>query len=309
MADRPRGATRVRVTAFADGSVRQRSDAVVTEEPMEIRLLHGTGPPVPLTVTMRTPGADFELAAGLLWSEGVVRQQADVRAIRYCLDIGLDARQRHNVVTVELAASASPDLAGWARSMAATSACGVCGAASLDALRLRGLVTAAHDGPVVPPGVLLRLPGRLSAGQGLFARTGGVHAAGLFTPEGDLLALREDVGRHNAVDKLVGWALLAGRLPLAREVLVVSGRAGYEILQKALAAGIPIVCAVSAPSSLAVSVASEFGMTLVGFLRDGRFNVYAGAERVARPNEGDAQGEAPGTSRLPAPPSGAANDH
>jgi FdhD protein len=287
MADRPSGATRVRVTALADGSVRQRSDAVVTEEPMEIRLQSGAGPPLSLAVTMRTPGADFELAAGLLWSEGIVRQQADVRAIRYCLDSGLDARQRHNVVTVELDASAAPDpaavaaLAARARSTLTTSACGVCGAASLDALRLRGLVAAAHDEPMVSPGVLLGLPDRLSAGQGLFARTGGVHAAGLFTPAGDLLAVREDVGRHNAVDKLVGWALLAGRLPLTRTVLVVSGRAGYEILQKALAAGLPIVCAVSAPSSLAVSVARDFSMTLVGFLRDGRFNVYAGPERIA----------------------------
>jgi FdhD protein len=280
MAEWPGSTTRVRVAAVAERTVRQRSDAVVTEEPMEIRLRSGAGPAAPLAVTMRTPGADFELAAGLLWSEGVLERPGDLRAIRYCLDPGLDEEQRHNVVTVELAAGAAANLEGRARSMLTTSACGVCGAASLEALRLRGLVAAAEDGPRIHPEVLLGLPGKLRESQSVFARTGGLHAAGLFTPGGDLLALREDVGRHNAVDKLVGWALLGGRLPLAQEVLVVSGRAGYEILQKALAAGVPVVCAVSAPSSLAIAVAREFGMTLVGFLRAGRFNVYTGAERI-----------------------------
>ena len=278
--DRPGSSTRLRVAAVADKGVRWRSDAVVTEEPMEIRLQLASGPSTSLLVTMRTPGADYELAAGLLWAEGVLQERADVRAIRYCVDPGLDDEQRYNVVTVELAPGIAPDLAGRARSTVTTSACGVCGAASLEALRLRG-IAAAEGGPVIKPEVLLRLPDRLRESQGVFARTGGLHAAGLFTVDGELLALREDVGRHNAVDKLVGWALLDGRLPLAGEVLVVSGRAGYEILQKALAAGIPLICAVSAPSSLAVSVARDFGMTLVGFLRDGRFNVYAGAERVA----------------------------
>lgn len=281
-ADRPGSTTRVRVAAVTEGSLMQRSDTVVTEEPMEIRLQATSGPAVPLAVTMRTPGADFELTAGLLWSEGVIHGRDDVRAIRYCSDPGLDEEQRYNVVTVELAPGVVPDLDSVARGMLTTSACGVCGAASLDALRLRGLVASPADGPVVEPGTLLRLPGLLREAQGVFARTGGLHAAGLFTPGGDLLALREDVGRHNAVDKLVGSALLDGRLPLAGDVLVVSGRAGYEILQKALAAGIPLVCAVSAPSSLAVAVAKDFGMTLVGFLRDGRFNIYAGAERIRR---------------------------
>jgi FdhD protein len=277
---RPGSSGRVRVAAVADDGLRWRSDAVVTEEPMEIRLQLSAEPAMSLLVTMRTPGADFELAAGLLWAEGVLQDGDDVRSIRYCVDPGLAEEQRYNVVTVELAPGVTPDLAGRARTTVTTSACGVCGAASLDALRLRGL-PATDDGPVVNREILVGLPDRLRESQGVFARTGGLHAAGLFSADGELLAAREDVGRHNAVDKLVGWALLGGRLPLAGEVLVVSGRAGYEILQKALAAGIPLVCAVSAPSSLAVSLARDFGLTLVGFLRDGRFNIYAGAERIA----------------------------
>ena len=172
-----------------------------------------------------------------------------------------------------------PDLVALERHFYTTSACGVCGKASLEALKIRGAPTVAA-GPVVDPAVLRSLPQKLRAGQGIFAATGGLHAAALFDAEGTLLALREDVGRHNALDKLVGWALLEGRLPLRGQVVVVSGRSSFEILQKSLLAGAPMVCSVSAPSSLAVALAREFGLTLVGFLRGERFNVYAGPERV-----------------------------
>jgi FdhD protein len=183
-------------------------------------------------------------------------------------------------VNVAVAAHVAPDLAPLERHFLTTSACGVCGKASLDALRVRS-APIAGAGPRVAPGTLTGLPARLRAAQGLFEVTGGLHAAGLFDTGGNLVAVREDVGRHNAVDKLLGWALMAGRLPLADSIVLVSGRASYEILQKCLAAAVPVVCSVSAPSSLAVSLAGQFGMTLVGFLRGDRFNVYAGAGRVA----------------------------
>jgi FdhD protein len=232
-----------------------------------------------LAVTMRTPGSDFELAAGYLHGERVVSTRRDIERIRYCTDPDLDAAQQYNVVSVDLAAMELPDLRGLERHSFTSSACGVCGKAGIESLEAAGCETLAA-GPEVPAAVLLGLSATLRESQGIFDSTGGLHAAGLFTAEGELVCLREDVGRHNAVDKVVGWALLEGRLPLAGHVLMVSGRSSYEIVQKALAAGIPIVCSVSAPSSLAVDVAKRFGMTLVGFLRDGRFNVYAGAERV-----------------------------
>jgi FdhD protein len=229
---------------------------------------------------MRTPGADFELAAGFLHGEGVVAGRDSIRRITYCVDRDLAEEQRYNVVNVELAADALPDLAPLERHFYTSSACGVCGRAGLEALSARGCPPPA-PGLAVAPEVLYRLPEQLREHQRVFAATGGLHAAGLFRADGELLAVREDVGRHNAVDKLVGWALLAGLLPLAGHVLVVSGRASYEILQKALAAGIPVVCAVSAPSSLAVAVARAFDLTLVGFLRGRRFTIYSGAERIA----------------------------
>jgi len=282
LAARPGPTTRVPLQ-FVDGerSVTRR-DAVATEEPMEIRLAAGPARRR-LAVTMRTPGADFELAAGFLYSEGVVGPDGIAR-IAYCTDADLDAEQRYNVVTVTLRGDRLPELATLERHFTTSSACGVCGRSSLDGLHLHGARPAA-PGPVVDARVLAGLPDALRAGQRLFATTGGLHAAGLFTPGGELVCLREDVGRHNAVDKVVGWALLSGRLPLHDHLLVVSGRASYEIMQKALAAGVPVVCAVSAPSSLAVRLATEFGMTLVGFLRGRRFNVYAdsGRVRLSRP--------------------------
>jgi len=281
LSERPRSRQRARVVRFESDGVRERNDELATEEPLEIRLVAG-GETRTLAVTMRTPGSDFELAAGYLHGEGVVSDRADVRRIRYCTDPELDAAQQYNVVSVELAAASLPDLRGLERHSFTSSACGVCGRAGLESLEAAGCESL-PAGPEVSAQALLGLPDTLRRSQGIFESTGGLHAAGLFTADGHLVCLREDVGRHNAVDKVVGWAVLEGHLPLSKHVLMVSGRSSYEIVQKALAARVPIVCSVSAPSSLAVDVAKRFGMTLVGFLREGRFNVYAGAERVHVP--------------------------
>jgi FdhD protein len=273
--------TRARIVAVADGERHTRTDYLATEEPLEIRLDAG-GATATVAVTMRTPGADFELAAGFLYGEGVVGGREDVGRLSYCTDPKVDAEQQYNIVNVGLNAAVLPDLHSLERHFMTSSACGICGKASLDALELRGCPVV-PAGPALDPAVLPRLPDVLREAQGLFESTGGLHAAGLFTAHGELVAVREDVGRHNAVDKLVGWAVMEGRLPLHDHLLMVSGRSSYEILQKALAAGIPVVCAVSAPSSLAVDLARRFGMTLVGFLRGERFNVYAGEERLGLP--------------------------
>ncbi|MGD0050243.1 MAG: formate dehydrogenase accessory sulfurtransferase FdhD [Vulcanimicrobiaceae bacterium] len=276
---RPGRQAEVRVLTVEDGTALPRFDHVATEEPLEIRLVL-RGRTQAVAVTMRTPGADFELAAGFLSGEGVIRTRDELRGISYCVDAGLDTQQRYNVVNVALARDALPDLAPLERHFVTTSACGVCGKASLEALRLRG-VPSLSEGPSVSPETITALPDRLRGEQGVFQATGGLHAAALFDQTGALLCVREDVGRHNAVDKVVGWALLNGKLPLRDRILLVSGRSSYEILQKSLAAEITIVCGISAPSSLAVALAREFGITLIGFLRGSRFNVYAGEERVA----------------------------
>jgi FdhD protein len=270
--------TKTRVRVVEDGRVRVRPDTLATEEPMEIRLLTGQTTQT-LAVTMRTPGADFELAAGFLYGEDIIDSPDDVNKISYCVDSDLDAEQRYNIVNVELHGGRGFDLRPLERHFYTTSACGVCGKASLEQLELRGcpIIPA---GPEVSAEVLTTLPEKLREAQGLFDATGGLHAAALFDEKGELVALREDVGRHNATDKLIGWALLEGRLPLTDHIVLVSGRSSFEILQKCLTAGVPVVCAISAPSSLAVDVAREFGMTLVGFLRGGRFNVYAGSDRI-----------------------------
>jgi FdhD protein len=271
--------TKTRVRVVQDGKMRVRPDTLATEEPMEIRLITG-GERQTVAVTMRTPGADFELAAGFLYGEGIVKSPDDIAKISYCVDSDLDAAQQYNIVNVELRGGREYDLRPLERHFYTSSACGVCGKASLEQLELRGCPIAL-PGPEVSAETLYALPEKLRGAQGLFDATGGLHAAALFDAEGNLVALREDVGRHNATDKLVGWALLENRLPLAGHLVMVSGRSSFEILQKCLTAGVPFVCAISAPSSLAVDVAREFGMTLVGFLRDRRFNVYAGQERVA----------------------------
>ena len=273
-----RGLQRTEVVEVRDGRSERRPDALAVEEPMEIRLvLPGRAAALSLSVTMRTPGHDFELAAGFLQSEGVVRGRQDIATISYCVD-GPE-EQRYNVVNVALRPGVAFAPERLVRHVYTTSSCGVCGKASLDAISLQGLQPV--DGALrLDAGLVVTLPETLRQEQTLFERTGGLHAAALFDEQGHLVVVREDVGRHNAVDKLVGERLLAGALPLSRCVLLVSGRASFEIMQKALAAGIPAVCAVSAPSSLAVDLAREFGMVLIGFLRGSRFNVYAGAERV-----------------------------
>jgi FdhD protein len=281
-AERARSETRTRIAFVRNGAAGHRSDRLATEEPMEIRLLAG-GRRATAAVTMRTPGADFELAVGFLYGEGLVHAGADINKVSYCVDKDLDEEQLFNIVNVEYATGRIPDLRRLERHFHVTSACGVCGKASLDSLELRGC-SAVSPGPVIDWEVLGTLSGSLQSAQGIFQSTGGLHAAALFDAGGRLITVREDVGRHNAVDKLVGWAVLNDHLPLDQNILMVSGRSSFEILQKALVARIPIVCSVSAPSSLAVRLAQQFGITLIGFLRGDRFNIYAAEERVSLEN-------------------------
>ena len=274
-----RGQARVWVRSVEATDTRRREDVVAVEEPLEIRL-GGAKPARRVAVTMRTPGHDFELAAGFLFSEAIIDEQALIGQIRYCVDRSIGEEQRYNVVTVDTrypVAAASEELD---RHFVVNSACGVCGKDQLDQLTRRGLA-AVPGGPVVAPAVIYGLPERLREAQSLFARTGGLHAAGLFDATGQLVALREDVGRHNALDKLIGWALLAGRMPLRDHLILVSGRASFELAQKCVAAGAPVLAAVSAPSSLAIDVARQFNLTLIGFLRGERFNCYHGAARIS----------------------------
>ncbi|MFI6698121.1 formate dehydrogenase accessory sulfurtransferase FdhD [Streptomyces sp. NPDC050509] len=268
---------RRRTIRIRDGVVTTRPDTLVAEEPLEIRL-NGKA----LAITMRTPGDDFALAAGFLVSEGVLAAASDVRSIVYCAGAKDDGTNTYNVVDVQLAPGVPvPDIT-LERNVYTTSSCGLCGKASLDAVRTTARFPI-HDTPPVQvePALLAGLPDRLRAAQAVFDRTGGLHAAALFTEDGELLDIREDVGRHNAVDKLVGRALRQDLLPLSRAILLVSGRASFELAQKAVMAGIPVLAAVSAPSSLAVDLAAETGLTLVGFLRGPSMNVYAGDERIA----------------------------
>jgi FdhD protein len=278
-ATRPGSSVEVRVEVVSEGLATKRFDRVATEEPLEIRLRAGRAART-VAITMRTPGNDFELAAGFLHGEGVLPDFGALRGISYCLTGDVPEDQQYNVLNVDLNANELPPLDALERHFTTTSACGVCGKASLEALELRGY-TVLESEIRLDAATLALFPERLRTGQGVFDQTGGLHAAALFEPGGTLIALREDVGRHNALDKLIGWALLQRRLPLAQGVLFVSGRTSYEIVQKALVAGIPIVCAVSAPSSLAVDLARRFGITLAGFVRGTRFNVYTHPERIA----------------------------
>jgi FdhD protein len=272
-----RGATvETRVLAVRDGMGRERLDRLAGEEPLEIRAAGPGQEAVRVAVTMRTPGNDFELAAGFLHSEGLLASRSELAEIKYCTDIEL-AEQAYNVVTVHLRRPFEAELVQ--RNFGVTSACGVCGKASIDSIEVASAPLA--DGPVVPAGVIGDLPVRLRAAQRTFERTGGLHATGLFSADGELTLVREDVGRHNALDKVIGNRMLEGATPLAGSVALVSGRASFELVQKAAVAGIPVLCAVGAPSSLAVDAARRLGLTLVGFVRDGRFNVYSGAARVA----------------------------
>lgn len=272
----PGSKTKAQVWVVENRRARSRPDQIAIEEPLEIRLV---SPQQTVAVTMRTPGADFDLTAGFLYSEGVVSQRQDILRMSYCVASDVDSEQRYNIINVSLREGLLPDLQPLERHFFTTSACGVCGKASIEALQLRGCPVI-PTGMEVPAEVIYSLPDKLRSAQGIFTATGGLHAAGLFDAQGQLLRLREDVGRHNALDKLVGSALLALELPLNNHIVMVSGRSSFEILQKCLTAGVPIVCAVSAPSSLAVALAREFGITLVGFLRGQRFNVYSGFERI-----------------------------
>lgn len=253
----------------------ERPDTLVVEEPLEVRV-DGKA----LAVTMRTPGHDVELAHGFLLTEGVISSGADIAAARYCDGVDGEGANTYNVLDLTLAQGVAPPETGVERNFYTTSSCGVCGKGSLDAIRLRTEHSPASDTVVVTSDTLAGLPDTLRAAQKVFDATGGLHAAALFTADGEMLVLREDVGRHNAVDKVVGWAVTNDRIPLRGTVLMVSGRASFELAQKSVMAGIPILAAVSAPSSLAVDLATESGLTVIGFLRGRSMNLYSCIDRV-----------------------------
>jgi FdhD protein len=263
-----------RVLSIRGGGAFELSDRLAGEEPMEIRAGGPGQEPVNVAVTMRTPGNDFELAVGFLFTEGLVRSGAEVASVAYC-ELP-EEEQQYNVVTVRLTRPFDPE--ALRRNFFATSSCGVCGKASMDQLEVR--CEHIPPGPTVPASTILRLPVALRDAQQIFEQTGGLHASGLFDADGRLLSLREDVGRHNALDKVVGQAVLSGDVPLSLRLLLVSGRASFELVQKAAVAGAPILCAVSAPSTLAVQTAERLRMTLVGFLREDSFNVYTHPDRI-----------------------------
>jgi FdhD protein len=291
-----RGVVRIDTEATGNGGalVTRRPDSLAVEEPLEIRVGPAGSVRVPLAVTMRTPGDDVDLALGFLATEGVIRSAEDVRTAQLCA--GAQTPNTYNVVDVALAPGLPAPATDPSRNFYTTSSCGVCGKASIESVRTRSIFPVAGDTATVDPAVLAGLPDTLRAAQRGFESTGGLHAAGLFTADGTLMVVREDVGRHNAVDKVVGWALREHRLPLAGHVLLVSGRASFELAQKASMAGIPVLAAVSAPSSLAVDLAEEVGLTLVGFLRGSTMNVYAGAERVRTRAEPQAASQSIGDS-------------
>jgi FdhD protein len=268
--------TRSRVTIFEDRGIRSQLDDLTVEEPLEIRL---TEPQQTIAVTMRTPGADFELVAGFLYGEGVIVAPQELVSMRYCVDPA-DGRQQENIITVSVALESDRSLPSLERHFFTNSACGVCGKASLGTLRGRSNVKLDYSRQISPE-IFYSLGDKLHQTQKLFRQTGGLHGAALFDMDGNLLRSREDVGRHNALDKLIGASFLAGDLPLHDRIVMVSGRSSFEILQKCIVSGVAIVCSVSAPSSLAVTLAQEFGVTSIGFLRGRRFNVYSGAERVS----------------------------
>ncbi len=261
------------VSEWNDGELRRKDDYLAAEEPLEIRVGDE-----PLSVTMRTPGHDRELAAGFLFTEGFVQSREQI--VKLETREAQDGVNRGNVIQAELVPDAAPDFVKMKRHFFAASSCGICGKASIDSIRSR-LLRAPNPDFRLDAEILVRMPDALRSSQDVFQRTGGLHAAALFDPSGKLLVLREDIGRHNAVDKGIGWALLAGLVPLSDSVLLVSGRGGFEIVQKAIVAGVPVVASVSAPSSLAVQLARELRLTLIGFLRGRRFVIYAGEERVA----------------------------
>lgn len=274
MPGRSRSIELTQVSEWDDGKLLRKQDYLAAEDPLEIRVGD-----VPLSVTMRTPGNDEELAAGFLFTEGLVQQREQILKIEGSAD--RSEPDRGNVVRVELEPGAVPDLEKMRRNFFAASSCGICGKASIDSVRSR-MLRAPNPGFKVSQELLLALPESLRSSQAVFGRTGGLHAAALVDAAGNVMAVREDIGRHNAVDKVVGWALFEGRVPLSESLLFVSGRGGFEIVQKAIVAGVPVVASVSAPSSLAVQLARELRLTLVGFLRGRRFVIYSGEERIGR---------------------------
>jgi FdhD protein len=262
-----------KVSEWDDGHFHRKDDYLAAEEPLEIRV--GTDP---LSVTMRTPGHDLELAAGFLFTEGIVSSADQIISLQP--GVSGDNPNAGNLVQAELVPEAIPDFSKMQRHFFAASSCGICGKASIDSIRSR-LLKAPNPDFRCTPELLVKLPDVLRSSQDVFQRTGGLHAAALFDSTGGLQVLREDIGRHNAVDKVIGWALLGGQIPLANSVLLVSGRGGFEIVQKAIVAGLPVVASVSAPSGLAVQLARELRQTLIGFLRGRRFVIYSGEERIA----------------------------
>jgi FdhD protein len=269
------------VARLLDGRDERASDLVAVEEPLEIRLQFerdGVLERRTVSITMRTPGDDAELAAGFLFTEGIIRDSAQIAEIRHCG--ATHHGDETNVIRLRLAPGSEVDLERLARNFYTTSSCGVCGKTSIDALRATTRYGLVGGGPRIDAAMVHRLPELQRGAQAAFACTGGLHASALFSSYGELISIREDVGRHNALDKVIGAELLAGRLPASDRILLVSGRASFELVQKAVMAGIPVLAAVGAPSSLAVELATEARMTLLGFVRDGRFNVYAGAERI-----------------------------
>lgn len=278
MARRGRSVSLTQVSEWDDGELRRKDDYLAAEEPLEIRVGDE-----PLSVTLRTPGHDLELAAGFLFTEGLIRERSQLSALENLAheNGSQNGSKNANVVQARILAEAAPDMEKMRRNFFAASSCGICGKASIDAIRSRTL-TAPNPDFRLDAEILLRLPEKLRSAQDVFERTGGLHAAALFDPCGDLLILREDIGRHNAVDKVIGWALLENRVPISDSILLVSGRGGFEIVQKAIVAGLPLLASVSAPSSLAVQLARELRLTLIGFLRGRRFVIYSGEERIAR---------------------------
>ncbi len=274
MAGMARTTERRRVVRLQDQHSTARPDSLAAEEPLEIRI-GGE----PLTVTMRTPGHDFDLVAGFLVSEGLAAGPDDLASLRYCAGTDADGLNTYNVIDAVLPRTAAVPVS-LHRNLLTSSACGICGRETIESIRGRVPHDLAADRLRITADTLYGLPDSLRAAQKVFDSTGGLHAAGLFTADGELLCLREDVGRHNAVDKVVGWALREDRLPLTGHLLMVSGRASFELTQKAAMAGLPLLAAVSAPSSLAVDLAADLGLTLVGFLRDRSANVYTAAERI-----------------------------
>jgi FdhD protein len=273
--EKPRSVSLTRVSEWDDGHLSRKDDYLAAEEPLEIRVGQN-----PLSVTMRTPGHDLELAAGFLFTEGFIQTREQILTLENVEPTTEDNVKRGNVIEATLSAESIPDFDKMRRHFFASSSCGICGKASIDAIRSRLLTTPNPDFRIDSE-LLTELPQALREAQDVFQRTGGLHAAALFDAAGHLLVVREDIGRHNAVDKVIGWALLDHRVPLGNAVLLVSGRGGFEIVQKALVAGIPVLASVSAPSSLAVQLARELRMTLVGFLRGRRFVIYSGEERIA----------------------------